>query len=106
MRNLFRRSKDKDREKLKAVSPPLRPDSYEQRFYSPPSRLSADLLASLPIPVLERIFTLVCPHSRDESYEPCESSVNESGCMLCDLRDLAHCVQVCRAWRPCAVRVL
>ena len=71
-----------------------------------PSRASAWLLEQLPGPVLERIFAFVCPHTQDETYETQEQSSVEDACMLCDLRDLAHCVQVCRRWRKAAVRVL
>jgi hypothetical protein len=42
----------------------------------------------------------------DESYETCEQSAVEDACMLCDLRDLAHCVQVCKAWHPAARKLL
>lgn len=73
---------------------------------SPPSRSSAQLLAALPPNVLARIFTFVCPHALDESYETCEESANEKGCMLCDLRDLSRCVQVNRAWRGTAIKIL
>ncbi|QPG96953.1 hypothetical protein C2857_005537 [Epichloe festucae Fl1] len=73
---------------------------------SPPSRSSAQLLAALPPKVLARIFTFVCPHALDESYETCEESANEKGCMLCDLRDLSRCVQVNRAWRGTAIKIL
>ncbi|KAK2603752.1 hypothetical protein QQS21_004037 [Conoideocrella luteorostrata] len=72
----------------------------------PPSRFSAQLLAKLPNKVLERIFTFVCPHALDESYETCEDSANEKGCMLCDLRDLSRCVQVNRAWRAASIKIL
>ncbi|QUC18501.1 uncharacterized protein UV8b_02742 [Ustilaginoidea virens] len=72
----------------------------------PPSRFSAQLLASLPPRVLERIFVFVCPHAVDDSYETCEKSANEKGCMLCDLRDLSRCVQVNRAWRATAIKIL
>ncbi|KAI1810930.1 hypothetical protein GGS20DRAFT_565244 [Poronia punctata] len=60
----------------------------------------------LPVPVLERIFAFVCPHSTDESYETCERSAVEDACMLCDLRDLAHAAQVCKLWRQSAIRIM
>jgi hypothetical protein len=63
-----------------------------------PTETSAGLIAELPPPILKRIFAFVCPHSQDESYEACEESYTENACMLCDLRDLAHCVQTCKAW--------
>lgn len=83
-------------------------NNYPQpnRFQSRPTRASAALLAQLPTPILERIFTYVCPHSRDESYGTCEQSSVEDACMLCDLRDLAHCVAVCRRWKTDAVKLL
>ncbi|CAK7209269.1 hypothetical protein SEUCBS140593_000440 [Sporothrix eucalyptigena] len=67
---------------------------------------SARLLSSLPETVLARIFTFVCPHSQDRTYEKCEDSSFGEGCMLCDMRDLAHCAQVCRRWRPVAEIIL
>ncbi len=72
----------------------------------PPTPRSAALLARLPPPILRRIFGFVCPNSLDESYETCERSALDNGCMLCNVRDLAHCVAVCRAWRKAAVPVL
>ena len=98
-----------------------RPDSYRP-FGSPPSnpfdprsagrsqptptRSSAALLSRFPEAILERIFTFVCPHSRDETYATCEQSSVEDGCGLCDLRDLAHCVAVCRRWKGEAIKLL
>ncbi|KAK0626591.1 hypothetical protein B0T14DRAFT_422732 [Immersiella caudata] len=67
---------------------------------------SAHLLAHLPPQVLRRIFVFVCPHSQDESYDTCEESAIEDACMLCDLRDLAHCVGVSKIWRKEARAVL
>ncbi|KAK4189668.1 hypothetical protein QBC35DRAFT_379730 [Podospora australis] len=84
------------------------PRNYPQsnRYRSMSTRNSPILLARLPAPILERIFAAVCPHSRDESYETCENSSIEDACMLCDLRDLAHCVAVCKRWRLEAAKVL
>lgn len=76
-----------------------------RRLYSP-TRASAAKLAELPAPVLERIFAFVCPHSQDSTYESQEQSSIEDACMLCDLRDLAHCIQVCKKWRATARKVL
>jgi hypothetical protein len=70
------------------------------------TRYSAIRLINLPSPVLERIFTFVCPQAKDESYETCEQSSLEDACMLCDLRDLAHCVAVCKKWRAEAIKLL
>ncbi len=67
---------------------------------------SAGLLLKLPDTVLKRIFAGVCPHSRDRSYDTCEDSSIGYACMLCDMRDLAHCAQVCSRWRPIVEQVL
>lgn len=75
------------------------------RPYSP-NRASAAKLAALPAPVLERIFAFVCPHTQDCSYETQEQSSLEDACMLCDLRDLSHCIQVNRRWCKTAAKVL
>lgn len=57
-----------------------------------------DLTKELPDNVLTRIFTFVCPHAVDNSYENSEESMTENGCMLCDMRDLAYCALVCKRW--------
>jgi hypothetical protein len=82
--------------------------SYSQsaHFQPRPTRASAAVLAQLPDAILERIFAFVCPHTRDETYATCEQSSVEDACMLCDLRDLAHCVAVCRRWKTEAVKLL
>lgn len=67
---------------------------------------SAAKLLSLPPHVLDKIFAFVCPHAVDESYQSCEESGCEDACMLCDLRDLAHCVAVCTKWRAEAIKLL
>ncbi|KAI1391269.1 uncharacterized protein F4822DRAFT_436709 [Hypoxylon trugodes] len=60
----------------------------------------------LPPPILERVFSFVCPHCCDESYETCEQSAREDACMLCDLRDLSHAGQVCKRWRKAAIKLM
>ncbi|KAL2191332.1 hypothetical protein L209DRAFT_719869 [Thermothelomyces heterothallicus CBS 203.75] len=89
-------------------SGPYDPDTYSQSAFTqfPPTRASAALLARLPAAILERIFVFVCPHSRDETYSTCEQSSVEDTCMLCDLRDLARCVAVCKRWKEEAVKLL
>ena len=72
----------------------------------PTTTSTANCIARLPAPLLERVFAFVCPHARDETYETCELSAVEDTCMLCDLRDLAHCAQVSRRWRKLAANVL
>lgn len=105
MRFPFRR---KDKKKLQLASPAelRRPISTSRQPFFPPSVRSSQLVAVLPAAVLERIFGFVCPHSRDETYDACEESGNDDGCMLCDLRDLAHCSQVNRAWHEAAIKPL
>ncbi|RKU40744.1 hypothetical protein DL546_003999 [Coniochaeta pulveracea] len=67
---------------------------------------SATALMNLPPAILGKIFAFVCPQSTDESYETCEQSALEDTCMLCDLRDLAHCTAVCKTWRASALNLL
>ncbi|KAF7593461.1 hypothetical protein BBP40_011467 [Aspergillus hancockii] len=57
-----------------------------------------DYTKKLPAPVLKRILAFVCPHAEDDSYDTSEESMTEDGCMLCDMRDLAHCALVCKRW--------
>ena len=52
------------------------------------------------------LLSYVCPHTQDESYIPCEDSMADGGCMLCDMRDLAHCAVVNRQWNIAARRLL
>ncbi|KAL4995426.1 hypothetical protein BDV10DRAFT_132775 [Aspergillus recurvatus] len=70
-----------------------------------PSHLG-DITKRLPPPVLARIFSFVCPHAVDNSYDTSEESMTEDGCMLCDMRDLAHCALVSRRWYPIARSLL
>lgn len=57
-----------------------------------------DYTSRLPRHVLTKIFSHVCPHALDDSYNSSEESMTENGCMLCDMRDLAHCALVCKRW--------
>jgi hypothetical protein len=66
----------------------------------------SDVGSKLPLPVLDRIFSFVCPHTRDESYLPSEDSMIEDGCMLCDMRDLAQASLVCSRWKESATKRL
>ena len=62
-------------------------------------RHGPDLTANLPSKLLEHIFSHVSPHSFDHSLRSSEESlVDDTGCALCDLKDLAQCVLVCRRW--------
>ncbi|RQM08592.1 hypothetical protein DH86_00000317, partial [Scytalidium sp. 3C] len=84
---------------------PFTPPSFSvaPQQLRPPAR---DATARLPPAILQRIFTFVCPHAVDQSYESCEESAIEDACMLCDLRDLAHCAQVSKLWRKAAISIL
>ncbi|OAA40348.1 F-box domain protein [Metarhizium rileyi] len=106
MRLLFRKKGKKRDGPTSPLPAEFRPLAALDSLRSPPSRFSARILATLPSTILKRIFTFVCPHAIDESYESCEESAKDEGCMLCDVRDLSHCTQVNRAWRPTAIQVL
>ncbi|KAI9807175.1 MAG: hypothetical protein M1825_005893 [Sarcosagium campestre] len=57
--------------------------------------------ATLPPKVLRNIFSFVCPHALDETYDSLEQSMvdgEDGGCMLCSMRDLANCARVCHGW--------
>lgn len=60
----------------------------------------------LPDEVLKRILAFVCPHTLDESYVTSEDSMTDGGCMLCDMRDLAQCALVKKAWSEAAATLL
>lgn len=84
-------------DKLKA-RPQRSAGTASAEFQTPPrSAPGRDHTRKLPRPVLAYIFALVCPHAVDDSYETSEESMTD-GCMLCDMRDLAHCAQVCKRW--------
>lgn len=59
-----------------------------------------------PQPLLELLMSYVCPHSRDDTFTPCEDSVNDGGCVLCDMRDLSMCSLVNKQWSDAAQNVL
>ncbi len=86
-------------------------DPYGHGFYNDGhARTSSrgypfNLAARLPTAVLDEIFRYVCPHVEDRSYMTAEESVVD-GCMLCDMRDLAHCALVCRRWNEVALTLL
>ncbi|KAI8957445.1 hypothetical protein F5Y11DRAFT_360824 [Daldinia sp. FL1419] len=115
VRKFFRRSKKSSRQ-LETNDIPTQDDFRGDQYnvYNPrqnnygsrdvqKGRVFAPWL-ELPPPILERIFSFVCPHCSDESYETCEQSALEDACMLCDLRDLSHAGQVCKRWRVAAVK--
>lgn len=66
-----------------------------------------DYTARLPDNVLSRIFELLCPHTMDKSYEPCEDAdIADDSCPLCDLRDLSHCAMTTRGWYRAAIQLM
>ncbi|CRG87497.1 hypothetical protein PISL3812_04515 [Talaromyces islandicus] len=67
---------------------------------------SIDNTKLLPDAVLSHILSYVCPHALDTSYKSSEESMTEDGCMLCDMRDLAHCVAACKRWKGLAQKLL
>lgn len=74
----------------------LKTSQEELPYYPPPK--GPNQTTRLPNNVLRNIFSFVCPHVTDETYEVSERSHPGSGCGLCDLRDLAHCTRVNRQW--------
>lgn len=63
--------------------------------------------AKIPVQLLSTILSYVCPHSQDDTYTTCEDSMLDGGvCMLCDMRDLAHCALVSRQWAEATQRCL
>ena len=79
------------------------PPSAQQLQQRPPSR---DLTKYLPLRVISNILAHVCPHTQDDSYESSEESMTLDGCMLCDMRDLAHCALTCKRWHDIAQNLL
>ncbi|EGE04612.1 F-box domain-containing protein [Trichophyton equinum CBS 127.97] len=69
-------------------------------------RPARDYTKTLPPNVLSNIFYQVCPHARDTSLTSSEESMTEDGCMLCDMRDLAHAALVCTHWYGIAQNIL
>lgn len=113
----FRRSKkppQQSKPSKKSMQDDLERDKY--RIYNPQQSDYHNYAAQrgsifapwleLPPPILERVFSFVCPHCCDESYETCEQSALENACMLCDLRDLSHAGQVCKRWRKAAIKLM
>lgn len=78
------------------------PDPYEESdqklLYYGRYGVPRDPTQNVPPAILGRIFSYVCPHAADDSYEKSEESMTEDGCMLCDMRDLAGCALVNRKW--------
>ena len=70
---------------------------------SPPG---PDYTAKLDRKLLARIFTFVCPHTLDTSYQNLDDVDLGDTCMLCNLRNLAQCARVCKAWHDPVMQIL
>jgi hypothetical protein len=57
-----------------------------------------DYISKLSPRLLQYLFGFVCPHTLDKGYHVSEKAEVGDGCMLCDLRDLAHCAAVRSSW--------
>lgn len=89
----------------------LRSDDEKSQYgngqvYYPSAPAGRDHIARLPANVLLKIFEYVCPHTLDRGYEVSENAAVGDGCMLCDLRDLAHCSQTRRGWYQLAQELM
>lgn len=94
---------DQERDRYRLYNP------HQQNDYHNYAAERAGVFApwlELPAPILERVFSFVCPHCSDESYETCEQSALVDACMLCDVRDLSHAGQVCKRWRRSAIKLM
>ena len=100
MKSLFRR-----RSLSKLKSKTTEAQTYGQHV-QPLHRPWSEAATQLPVEVLNLIFRFLCPHTKDESYVAAEASLLEKSCMLCDMRDLAHCISVTRSWKKAAQGVL
>jgi hypothetical protein len=56
--------------------------------------------------ILNRIMEFVCPHVLDTTYCSLDEVDLGDTCMLCNMRDLAHCAQVCTSWSAPATKLL
>jgi hypothetical protein len=63
-----------------------------------PSNPGIDYTYKLTPALLARIFSFVCPHSSDLTFESFEDVDYGDTCFLCDTRDLANCARVKRSW--------
>ena len=69
-------------------------------------RPSGNPTCAYPAALLEELLSHVCPHSKDDNYTPCEESMIDGGCMLCDMRDLSQCGLVNKQWSEAAHTLL
>ncbi|KAG9240911.1 hypothetical protein BJ878DRAFT_429253 [Calycina marina] len=99
-----RKRKVKNSQGSQDVSSTQNPPTFVPRVSDP--RLLAQLLSQVPEATWQRIFRYVCPHAGDDTYKSNEQSAQDDCCMLCDLRDLAHCAQVSRKWNKLATKIM
>lgn len=66
--------------------------------YSVQPVVGRDYITRLPPRLVQFIFQSVSPHTLDKGYDVSEKADVGDGCMLCDLRDLAHCAAVRSSW--------
>lgn len=103
-RNLRAKAKDRQlRKKDDKVNYYEREIQEMQRYgngqqHQPVNRTGKDYTVYLPPNVVSNILSFVCPHALDASLTSSEESMTEDGCMLCDMRDLAHCALVTSKW--------
>ena len=86
----------------------LKSNGAEAHIYDQSLPKSAEKKASIKLParVLKHIFAYLCPHTNDETCTSLEGSMIEAGCMLCSMRDLAHCASVSHEWTDVTQRIL
>ncbi|KAL9614473.1 MAG: hypothetical protein Q9167_001076 [Letrouitia subvulpina] len=79
---------------------------HDPTAYSARSRTGRDSTSVLPLKLLTKVLSCVCPHTKDDNYLSLEESMRDVGCMLCDLRDLAQCALVSRRFLVATQTVL
>jgi hypothetical protein len=80
--------------------------SINGHYISAPQVVPKDYASRLDRKILSRIFEMVCPHTLDTSYQSLDDVDLGDTCMLCDMRDLAECSRVCKAWHEPAAKLL
>ncbi|KAI9712582.1 MAG: hypothetical protein M1828_001683 [Chrysothrix sp. TS-e1954] len=65
-----------------------------------------DHTSKLPLILLYRVFTFVCPHAEDDSYQSHEESLGRTSCPSCDLKNLVCCSLVNHTWKKATCELL
>ena len=79
----------------------------QAEVYATQSPQGTDWTKELTDSVLTKILTEVCPHAADNSLDSSEESMLDlTGCVLCDLKDLAQCALVSKQWNKVAETLL